>query len=361
MLVNNLKDKKLFIFIAENHSQSGGGSFISNRNFSFFSKIGAKHKSKVVKINSNTLESNWIIKLFKIIFKISISDLSLCIKLILKTSKDQLIHVWLDRSDYGFLILILKIFFFYKKIYFHTYFHNDEVRFIKHKFVNDVFFKRFFYLLIAKFAQKLSLILSKKLYFISKNERLTLAGGNGFFFPPTWPSSPVKKDRVPQSNAEPYILLVGSAFFANIRGFKWFIEECAPHLNLNTVIAGSGMSSFFSSGDKITVYDYVDDLSSLYHNSSAVIVPIFNGAGIKIKALEALIYEKYLVITDFAFEGLDYVFSDFDIFIKKANKASEFIESINNLPKSLNSKKELNKVRLLDEYYMEAYEQFLLS
>lgn len=362
--INNDMENELYIFIVENHNQSGGGSFISNRNFRFFSQIALKRCSPIIKINPEVLCLNIFSRVIKILFKFSFFEVVNFIRVIYKCKVKCTIHIWFDRSNYGWLILLLKLIFFYKPLVFHTYFHNDEVKYLKDKIKDSSFVKRLLLLLNVRFEQYLCLYLSSKLYFISNLEQCSLGSGKGFFLPPTWNSFP-KIDKNEDIDItipnKPYILLVGSAFFANIRGFQWFIDECAPHLDVNTIVVGSGMSSFFKSNGNVIVYDYVDDLSSFYFNSTAVIVPIFDGAGIKIKALEALLYEKNVVITSSAFKGLDYVTDDFPDFFHIANSAMDFICVINELSKSGVGIKALSKRKLSDEFYLNAYEHYLLS
>jgi hypothetical protein len=98
-------------------------------------------------------------------------------------------------------------------------------------------------------------------------------------------------------------LFVGFNFFGNTQGLTWFIENILPKINIHLIIVGTGMTSAFTQSDKITVYDYVDDLSSFYFEADFIISPIISGSGMKTKTAEALMYGKAIIGTHEAFEG----------------------------------------------------------
>ena len=99
-----------------------------------------------------------------------------------------------------------------------------------------------------------------------------------------------------------------------------------PYINSKLIVVGKGMHKFinkYQSG-KISFLGYVDDLSELYRNASAVVLPIISGSGMKTKTCEAMMYGKVIFGTAESFEGYlttkDCILCDND---------KEFVEKIN--------------------------------
>ena len=102
-------------------------------------------------------------------------------------------------------------------------------------------------------------------------------------------------------------LFVGVAFFANIQGVQWFIDEVMPHVAGDLYVVGSGMDrvDFRNLTPRIHIRGYVDDLSSYYYRAKTVISPIWAGGGMKTKTAEALMYGKTIIGTTETFEGYE--------------------------------------------------------
>lgn len=102
-------------------------------------------------------------------------------------------------------------------------------------------------------------------------------------------------------------LFVGVAFFANIQGVQWFIDNVMPFLKGNLYIVGKGMDKvpFKNLTSNIYIYGFVEDLSDFYYRAQMVVSPIFVGGGMKTKTAEALMYGKSIVGTEEAFEGYE--------------------------------------------------------
>lgn len=103
------------------------------------------------------------------------------------------------------------------------------------------------------------------------------------------------------------LLFVGVAFFANIQGVQWFIDNVMPHIGGNFFIVGKGMDKvpFKNLTPNIHIYGFVDDLADFYYRARIVVSPIFVGGGMKTKTAEALMYGKNIVGTEEAFEGYE--------------------------------------------------------
>jgi hypothetical protein len=91
----------------------------------------------------------------------------------------------------------------------------------------------------------------------------------------------------------------------NYKGLHWFCDTVLPKTNQKVVelhVAGKG-SEQFSVYDRVRVYGFVDDIDAFVCKSQIVVAPIFSGAGVKIKVLDAIGYGKPMVTTPKGAEG----------------------------------------------------------
>lgn len=132
------------------------------------------------------------------------------------------------------------------------------------------------------------------------------------------------------SNNERYCLLFGAKGPANIEGYSWFIKNVSPYLKCKTMIAGNGFDEYSMvwTSETVIVKGYVDNLEELYTNAICVAIPLFSGAGMKIKTIEALMFGKYIFATDEAFSGFEINYEDVGA---RCNSDKEFIFNINKL------------------------------
>jgi len=97
--------------------------------------------------------------------------------------------------------------------------------------------------------------------------------------------------------------------YENVQGLEWFIENVSPLLkkNYRFVVAGINLPESISKkfpGNFLSV-GFVNDLDKLITEASAVIAPLFFGAGIKFKVLDALSNGCRVIGTPIAFEGIE--------------------------------------------------------
>lgn len=127
------------------------------------------------------------------------------------------------------------------------------------------------------------------------------------------------------------LLFVGSLMTANYEGIKWFVDEVMPRLpDYNLTIVGNGFERVrddFRRGN-VNVIGIVDDLGEYYYSNFIVVLPIFCGAGQKVKTAEAMMYSKIIIATDEALEGYEVDGIDG---IYRCNSANEFIRAIRTL------------------------------
>lgn len=116
--------------------------------------------------------------------------------------------------------------------------------------------------------------------------------------------------------ANPTVLYVGALFTPNnIESLKWYINNVHPLLKdikgYNFKIVGSTknekqkhwLNRVASTDNSISVFFDVDNLESFYDEASVFINPVLNGAGVKIKNLNAIIKGLPLVTTSKGNEG----------------------------------------------------------
>jgi len=111
----------------------------------------------------------------------------------------------------------------------------------------------------------------------------------------------------------------------NHNGLHWFCENVLPKLsgdNVKLYVAGKG-SERFSAYDCVRVCGFVDDIDAFVCNSQIVVAPIFSGAGVKIKVLDAIGYGKPMITTPKGAEG-------FPLWLRKqmniASSVDEFVQ-----------------------------------
>lgn len=91
----------------------------------------------------------------------------------------------------------------------------------------------------------------------------------------------------------------------NYIGLHWFCKNVLPQMHAQKAqlhIAGNG-SEQFAPYEGVEVYGFVDNIDEFACNAHVIVAPIFSGAGVKIKVLDAIGYGKPLVTTPKGAEG----------------------------------------------------------
>lgn len=147
------------------------------------------------------------------------------------------------------------------------------------------------------------------------------------------------------------LLFVGTAFFANIEGLRWFIAEVLPHINATLTVIGRDMEKVENlSSEKVIVKGFVPDLSDEYCKADLVVAPILSGGGMKTKIAEALMYGKTVVGTSVALEG--YIKDNKAMVL--ANSSNQFIKILSDIPVSTKKFNNFSRDIFLKEYSLEA-------
>ena len=228
---------------------------------------------------------------------------------------------------------------------------NDESLYFNNlsKSTNNIYKKIYYKQESRKFK-----IYSRKIYdkadriwFISNDEKLAYNSINSIWLPSPFSLSEIKIQKLKSQN----VLFIGSLFMPNnIEALFWFLNNVHDKLtkvflNYKLIIAGStnginkvALLKKFNKYSNIEFNFDVQDLTNLYENASIFINPMFHGAGVKIKSINAIINGLPLVSTSIGVQGTGLI--DAKDFLL-ANTANEFLEKISNLLNNNISKTDL--------------------
>lgn len=330
--------KVLFISLLKNDKLSGG-DVCSNRNLMTVRKLYGDENVIMYNIKREEKKSNrfnylWKLKnIFIDIFELSFAGLDNYkkkeINQLIKTENIDV--VFIDRSLFGSLNRQIKRINSDVKVI--TFFHNVEFLFYKESILVDRNYIMGYRIILAYISELLACKYSDKI--ISLNTRD--ANKIEYYYkrkvdniiPISIVDNYLNSQLENKYQTQKVALFIGSYFFANVQGIKWFIENVMNHLNIKLLIVGSGMEKLkyeFSATDRIEIFSDVPSLAMYYELADFVVLPIFSGSGMKVKTAEALMYGKYLIGTNEAFTGYD-ISKEVGIC---CNTSSEFIEAINN-------------------------------
>ena len=133
------------------------------------------------------------------------------------------------------------------------------------------------------------------------------------------------------------LLFVGSSYFPNILGMRWFYNNVLPKLNCDfeLQIVGRGTESLRKEfiDNRVIVVGGVESMDLYYRNADIFIAPIFDGGGMKAKSIEAVSYAKCFVGTSNSLAGF---WSQMDESVKnkivfKCDTAEEWIDTMQTL------------------------------
>jgi glycosyltransferase involved in cell wall biosynthesis len=130
----------------------------------------------------------------------------------------------------------------------------------------------------------------------------------------------------------------------NLTGLIWFIKKVLPLINpelgIKFVIIGSGLSEGIRKKipNNIEYLGFVDNPLDIIYKSSAVIAPLFAGAGVKVKVIDAFTTGTPVIGTDIAFEGLPFI----ENLMYLAHRPQEYADSITNTTELSSKEKQKN-------------------
>lgn len=347
-----------------------GGIVIRERNRRFLSSIAATEYRELQSIESisRTIKRSSVRLFFdKICIKFFQTDTA-CVKQVFSLVKNQKsnVDIWIDRGTLGFLAVLIKI-FFKSKIHIHMFHHNNEYKYLndmlstlnKPNFIQKI--KNTNRLYLAKYQQKYGMLFSDKNYFLSTKDCADAECNNYFLFPPTWPNSfsQMHLENAAKERSDPYVLIVGSPFFANIHGFNWYIQNVSKKISCKTYFVGRNLDTQLPENENVKFIGYADDLIKYYLDAALIAIPIFLGSGVKIKLIEALNLGCKVISTE---EGATGVYMK-DKFIKSGqlivSTKENFISMINqNITENDKQKKYMLNSFSDDKYFLGAINYF---
>lgn len=174
----------------------------------------------------------------------------------------------------------------------------------------------------------------------------------------------VKTERLEHAINEEFVFTVGLMSYApNYLGVDSFLKNIWPvvqgkYPNLKYKIAGKGIPPQFLEAwgtiPNVEVLGYVEDISGLYHDCMASVVPVLSGGGTCIKTLESMLHSKLCVSTPFGARGLpDDVLKDGNVGVVVYNSAEEFISAIDRIrtDKHWRAKSEVAAANYIEENF----------
>jgi glycosyltransferase involved in cell wall biosynthesis len=123
----------------------------------------------------------------------------------------------------------------------------------------------------------------------------------------------------------------------NLDGLIWFVKKVIPLLNqdidIKFKVIGSGLTDkvkkkYFSPCN-IEYLGFIDNPRDVIYSSRAVIAPLFTGAGVKVKVIDAFTTGTPVIGTDITFEGLPF----FEDLVYRAVTPQEYANIIQRFPK----------------------------
>jgi hypothetical protein len=335
----------LFLSYNSLKGKTTGGSLVATRNSNYFKNFdGGVFKLELFDSNDILLQSRSLRGSFLSIFKnivhfqtLSFNHLFLEL-LFKKINENKIVFIFLDSTLFGSIAKKIKKNFPNVKII--IYAHNVELISSWHSFIYEFSLKKIYLLLFSYINETRSCTYSDFLIGISSfdqksYERLYNRKFNCIIPVTISESNKVINNKIESLHGQSMkILFIGSNFYPNIHGLRWFIENVLNNINADLIVVGAGMSSLkkkYKNISKIQFFDYVDDLGYYYKSCDIVISPIFLGSGMKVKIAEALKYGKFVLGTSLSFQGYEISNSDCHI----CNSKADFINKINFFEKSL--------------------------
>lgn len=233
--------------------------------------------------------------------------------------------------------------------------HNNEVKYFKALMYSAKGLSKIYYFIESKlFLLRKNMIYRQfnDLWFISSNEMLT-EYKNAYWLPPNMPVNQpfnFKKFRENFGN----LLFVGNLFTPNnIEAIIWFLDNILAKLilnypNIKFTIAGSVKDNINktlldsininSKNIQLIVNPTDDELLNIYNQNTIFINSMLNGAGVKLKTIDAMRNSFAVISTSVGVEGIGLIPNQH---FKLANTPQEFIDHIDFLMQQPNKAEEI--------------------
>lgn len=175
-------------------------------------------------------------------------------------------------------------------------------------------------------------------------------------------------EKIKQLNYQTIVLERKFCFFGawnrpeNIEGLVWFFEEVFQFTeeNIKFEIIGPGLDErILEKIECLNRVEYLGFIDNPYKNiaeSLALIAPIFQGAGVKVKVIESLATGTSIFGSELAFEGIDDL-GDGSMIL--CTTAADYIKGINTFPTAILSKKLKTKLLFEESYSTSKFVEIL--
>ncbi len=331
--------KLLFITFANKLAYTGGGQGAQRNLKGLQAVLGAEHVISYIIQPEEGKRGLWSkIKRMRELSKYymgALNDqaLSHIIKLL---EREQCTDLFIDSSQLGLIAKVARERF--PMIHIYTFFQNIEYDFMYSNITKEKDYLHAFWIPLVKYNENCACQYSDKLVVFNNRDAKRLnelyQRQPDYIIPITMIDN--YTDDVPNVPIDHKLqkkgLFVGSYFFGNTAGLKWFCHEVLPFTDIHLTIVGSGMRTFANdipSTRNISIYSDVPNLTPFFEQADFMILPITAGGGMKVKTAEGLKYGKYIIGTPEALEG--YEVDDSIATICKTKE--DFIQAIKNFNK----------------------------
>jgi polysaccharide biosynthesis protein PslH len=319
--------KILYISNEYNKIKSGGREKLSDLNFKTLKSIYKKKffYYKISKKKIITLKDIFL-SLFGNIDGINNSKINEIREII---KQNNISYIFIDGSNLGKLSRKLKN----KEVKIISYCHNVESIFFWDKLKLKFNFRNLFICFVNYLAELQTVHFADYLVFLNKRDKNNMfkyyKKTNFFIVPLSLKDN--FKNYTNRLNKNNFILFVGSNFYANKEGVKWYLKEILPSIKIKTYFIGSNLfQKKYKNNHKVVFKGYVKNLNIWYKKSLFIISPIFYGSGMKTKIAESLMHGKKILGTKESFVG----YENFQKKIGKlCNNKNDFIKTINDYSK----------------------------
>lgn len=319
----------MILYLTSDYPKMSGGYIVNERNQNFIKYLYQEENIIFYNLGELNLRKDLITNLMVTYF-VSFTKYKRLVDVIKSSNVNE---IFVCNSLFGDLVRYLKVTFPHIKVY--VFFHNVEYSYYKQLFAKSYNFKNRLLCNYVKIIENKSTKYSD--IRIALNDRDSkqmenLYGYKANFIFPTTLDPIINSNKEYHINNKLKLLFVGSNFFANINGIKWFLNNVFPYVHgVELTIVGKDIKSNLIGfeNDNITILENVVSLNQYYYDSNVVILPIFEGSGMKTKTAEALKFSMPILATKEALEGFDNLEVDQLGFV--CNNASDFISGINNL------------------------------
>lgn len=158
----------------------------------------------------------------------------------------------------------------------------------------------------------------------------------------------------PQKIQDYYVMFAMWKRADNYQGLEWFIKSViskqnAANKKINYKVIGMGLPNrvvhLIEQFDNIEYLGFVSNPYNIIANAKALIAPLFKGAGVKVKVLDALVCGTPVIGTDVAFEGIE-IDEKYSAFIIECNSYREFLQATDNVKISIEKRIEMKQEML---------------